>query len=137
MVRIFNIFALMIKRILYVLILTCVSLIGAQGFDIMSDSEIQTSESLQENLCLSECKITEQTHEQCATRPTNVQVPSITRTSTAHRSQNSNSHTSSAYKADINAHNYTCALNYSDSRSLISGFTDSSTYFKSLCRLLI
>ena len=127
------------KNLIYIILLFCVSLVGSQNTDsYIGDSSIENIyEIVEEHLESFEYTITEYTHEQSATRPTNVQVPSITRTSTAHRPQNSNSHTGSAYKADINAHNYTCALNYSDSRSLISGFTDSSTYFKSLCRLLI
>ena len=122
------------RKLLYILILFCVSLLGSQRLDIGDNSDI--IETL-DYLNASEYTITEYIHEQCATRPTNVQVPSMTRTTTTHRGQNSNSNTNSAYKSDINVQNYGCVLDYANSQVLISGFSDSCAYFISLCRLII
>lgn len=125
------------KKLLYLLILFCVSLVGAQSFDIDEQADIYADEIIHENLKQFECSISEYTHEQSATRPTNVQVPSITRTASAHRSHSSNSQSNSAYRSDLNAQFILSALNYSESQILISGFIDPGSYFKSLCRLLI
>ena len=122
------------RKLLYILILFCVSLLGVQRFNIKEDTNICPT---QEYLNTSEYSITEYTHEQSATRPTNVHVPSITRTTTAHRSHNHNSNYNSAYRYDINAPLNFGALNYSASQALISGYSDSGSYFDSLCRLLI
>ena len=134
MVQNFNIFAAMKRKLLYILILFCVSLLGVQRFDVKEDTNISPT---QEYLNTSEYSITEYTHEQSATRPTNVQVPSVSRTNSAHRSNNVNSPTGFALKSDLNSHNYSRALKYLNSNILTAGFRDSSSYFKSLCRLII
>ena len=124
-------------KFIYILITVCASLLGAQKFDFAdSDNDLITESALQ-SFETSEYSITEYTHEQSATRPTNVQVPSITRTTTANRCNSSNSQTNSAYRSDHTSQNYICASDYSDSQSLNAGHTDSGTYFNCLCKRLI
>lgn len=125
------------KSLLYLLILFCVSLVAAQKVDYEDSSIVGLTEIAQENFEQFEYSITEYTHEQSATRPTNVQVPSVSRTNTAHRTNSVNSPTGFALKSDLNSHNYSRALKYLNSNILTAGFRDSSSYFKSLCRLLI
>lgn len=125
------------KSLLYLLILFCVSLVAAQKVDYEDSSIVGLTEIAQENFEQFEYSITEYTHEQSATRPTNVQVPSFSRTNTAHRTNSVNSPTGFALKSDLNSHNYSRALKYLNSNILTAGFCDSSSYFKSLCRLLI
>lgn len=125
------------KSLLYLLILFCVSLVAAQKVDYEDSSIGGLTEIAQENFEQFEYSITEYTHEQSATRPTNVQVPSVSRTNTAHRTNSVNSPTGFALKSDLNSHNYSRALKYLNSNILTAGFCDSSSYFKSLCRLLI
>lgn len=125
------------KSLLYLLILFCVSLVAAQKVDYEDSSIVGLTEIAQENFEQFEYSITEYTHEQSATRPTNVQVPSVSRTNTAHRTNSVNSPTGFALKSDLNSHNYSRALKYLNSNILTAGFCDSSSYFKSLCRLLI
>ena len=124
-------------KFIYILITVCASLLGAQKFDFADSDNDQITESAQHSFETSEYSITEYTHEQSATRPTNVQVPSITRTTTANRCTSSNSQTNSAYRSDHTSHNYICASDYSDSQSLNAGHTDSGTYFNCLCKRLI
>ena len=93
------------KSLLYILIMFCVSLIAAQIKDHISPTETDSIEIIQENFKENECLISEYTHKQCATRPSNVQVPSITRTHSAHRSNNVNSPTSCAVKSDFKSSN--------------------------------
>ena len=125
------------KSLLYLLILFCVSLVTAQKVDYEDSSIVGLTEIAQENFEQFEYSITEYTHEQSATRPTNVQVPSVSRTNSAHRTNSVNSPTGFALKSDLNSHNYSRALKYLNSNILTAGFCDSSSYFKSLCRLLI
>lgn len=125
------------KSLLYLLILFCVSLVAAQNVDYEDSSIVGLTKIAQENFEQFEYSITEYTHEQSATRPTNVQVPSVSRTNTAHRTNSVNSPTGFALKSDLNSHNYSRALKYLNSNILTAGFCDSSSYFKSLCRLLI
>ena len=125
------------KSLLYLLILFCVSLVAAQKVDYEDSSIVGLTEIAQENFEQFEYSITEYTHEQSATRPTNVQVPSVSRTNTVHRTNSVNSPTGFALKSDLNSHNYSGALKYLNSNILTAGFWDSSSYFKSLCRLLI
>ena len=125
------------KSLIYILILFCVSLVTAQKVDYEDSSIVDLTEIAQENFEQFEYSITEYTHEQSATRPTNVQVPSVSRTNTAHRTNSVNSPTGFALKSDLNSHNYSRALKYLNSNILTAGFCDSSSYFKSLCRLII
>ena len=126
------------KSLLYLLILFCVSLVTAQKVNYEDSSAAGLAEIVQENFEDFEYSITEYTHEQSATRPTNVQVPSVSRTNSAHRTNSVNSPTGFALKSDLNSsHNYSRALKYLNSNILTAGFRDSSSYFKSLCRLLI
>lgn len=125
------------KSLLYLLILFCVSLVAAQKVDYEDSSIVGLTEIVQENFEQFEYSITEYTHEQSATRPTNVQVPSVSRTNTAHRSNNVNSPTGFALKSDLKSHHCSCVLKYLNSNILTAGFWDSTSYFKSLCRLLI
>ena len=125
------------KSLLYLLILFCVSLVTAQKVDYEDSSIVGLTEIAQENFEQFEYSITEYTHEQSATRPTNVQVPSVSRTNSAHRTNSVNSPTGFALKSDLNSHNYSRALKYLNSNILTAGFRDSSSYFKSLCRLII
>ena len=124
-------------KFIYILITICASLLGAQKFDFADSDNDLITESALHSFKASEYSITEYTHEQSATRPTNVQVPSITRTTTANRCNSSNSQTNSAYKSDQYSLNYICASDYSDSQSLNAGHTDSATYFNCLCKRLI
>ena len=125
------------KSLLYLLILFCVSLVTAQKVDYEDSSIVGLTEIAQENFEQFEYSITEYTHEQSATRPTNVQVPSVSRTNSAHRSNNVNSPTGFALKSDLKSHHCSCVLKYLNSNILTAGFKDSSSYFKSLCRLII
>ena len=125
------------KSLLYLLILFCVSLVAAQKVDYEDSSIVGLTEIAQENFEQFEYSITEYTHEQSATRPTNVQVPSVSRTNSAHRTNSVNSPTGFALKSDLNSHNYSRAIKYLNSNILTAGFRDSSSYFKSLCRLII
>ena len=111
-------------KFIYILITVCASLLGAQKFDFADSDNDQITESALHSFETSEYSITEYTHEQSATRPTNVQVPSITRT-TAGRCNNSNSQNNYAYKSDQYSQNYFTCLDYSDNQSLNSGHTDS------------
>ena len=124
-------------KFIYILITVCASLLGAQKFDFADSDNDQITESALDSFKTSEYSITEYTHEQSATRPTNVQVPSITRTTTANRCNSSNSQTNSAYKSDQYSLNYISTSDYSDNQSLNSGHTDSGTYFNCLCKRLI
>ena len=126
----------MIWKFIYILIMVCASLLGAQESDVADDCHKYVAESVQHSFDTSEYSITEYTHKQSATRPTNVQVPSITRT-TAGRCNNSSSQNNSAYRSDQYSQNYFTCLDYSDSQSLNSGHTDSGTYFNCLCKRLI
>ena len=126
------------KNLLYLIVLFCVSLVATQRIDIEDSSFVDQSKITHEDIREFQYSITESTHEQSATRPTNVQVPSISRTHSAHRSGNSvYSPTGFALKSDLNSHDYSGALKYLNSNILTAGFIDSSSYFKSLCRLLI
>ena len=124
-------------KFIYILITVCASLLGAQKFDFADSDNDLITESALHSFETSEYSITEYTHEQSATRPTNVQVPSITRTTTANRCNSSNSQTNSAYRSDHTSQNYICASDYSDFQSLNAGHTDSGTYFNCLCKRLI
>ena len=127
------------KNLIYLLLLFCVSLLGSQNSDARfgdSSSEF-IYEIVEEHLESFEYTITEYTHEQSATRPTNVQLPSVTRTGSAQRTNSSNSPTGSALKfaaSNISLHS---ALEYLSTNILNSGYSDSGSFFKSLCRLLI
>lgn len=125
------------KNLLYLLIVFCASLVAAQNVDYEDSTAAEQLEIIQENFEKFEYTFTEYTHEQSATRPTNVHVPSITRTASAYRSNNSNSPTNSGLKSDNNASRLTTALYYQCTNLVISGFSDAGTYFKSLCRLII
>ena len=125
------------KSLLHILIMFCVSLIAAQIKDHISPTETDSIEIIQENFKENECLISEYTHKHCATRPSNVQVPSITRTHSAHRSNNANSPTSFAVKSDFKSSNISGAHKYLSYNILTAGFSDSDLYFKSLCRLII
>ena len=125
------------KNLLYLLLLFCVSLVAAQNVDYEDSTVAEQLEIIQENFEKFEFTFTEYTHEQSATRPTNVHVPSITRTASAYRSNSSNSPTNSGLKYDSNASGLTTALYYQCTNLVISGFSDAGTYFKSLCRLII
>ena len=125
------------KSLLYLLILFCVSLVAAQKVDYEDSSAAGLAEIVQENFGDFEYSITEYTHEQSATRPTNVQVPSVSRTNSAHRNNSVNSPAGFALKSDLKSHHCSCVLKYLNSNILTAGFKDSSSYFKSLCRLII
>lgn len=126
------------KSLLYLLILSCVSLVATQRIDIEDSSFVDPCETTEEDIREFQYSITEYTHEQSATRPTNVQVPGLSRTNSAHRGGNNGySPTEFPLKSDLHLHNYPCALKYLNSNILTAGFIDSSSYFKSLCRLLI
>ena len=125
------------KSLLYILILFCVSLIAAQIKDHVFPTETDSIEIIQENFEENECSISEYTQKQCATRPSNVQVPSLTRTHSAHRSNNVNSPTSFAVKSDFKSSNISGAHKYLSYNILTAGFSDSDSYFNSLCRLII
>jgi hypothetical protein len=125
------------KSLLYLLILFCVSLVTAQKVDYEDSSIVDLTEIAQENFEQFEYSITEYTHEQSATRPTNVQVPSVSRTNSAHRNNSVNSPAGFALKSDLKSHHCSCVLKYLNSNILTAGFKDSSSYFKSLCRLII
>jgi hypothetical protein len=125
------------KSLLYLLLLSCVSIFTTQKLNYEDSSAAGLAEIVQENFEDFEYSITEYTHEQSATRPTNVQVPSVSRTNSAHRSNSVNSPAGSALKSDLKSHNYPGALKYLNTNLLTAGFADSSSYFKSLCRLII
>ena len=117
--------------------LFCVSMFATQTVDIKESSSADISEFAQSSYEESEYSITEYTHEQSATRPTNVQVPGVSRTNSAHRNNSVNSPAGFALKSDLKSHHCSCVLKYLNSNILIAGFGDSSSYFKSLCRLII
>ena len=125
------------KSLVYILISFCVSLFAAQNIDGMDSSSADISEFAQISYEEGEYSITEYTHEQSATRPTNVQVPSVSRTNSAHRNNGVNSPAGFALKSDLKSHHCSCVLKYLNSNILTAGFKDSSSYFKSLCRLII
>lgn len=127
------------KNLIYLLLLFCVSLLGSQNSDIYpgDSSTDYIYEIVEEHLESFEYTITEYTHEQSATRPTNVQLPSVTRTSSAQRTNSSNSPTGSALKFAASTFFVHSALEYLSSNILNSGYSDSGSFFKSLCRLLI
>jgi hypothetical protein len=110
---------------------------ATQNIDSKEPSSADISEFAQTSYEEVEYSITEYTHEQSATRPTNVQVPSVSRTNSAHRSNSVNSPAGFALKSDLKSHNCSCVLKYLNSNILTAGFKDSSSYFKSLCRLII
>lgn len=125
------------KSLIYILMLFCVSMFATQTVDIKESSSADISEFAQSSYEESEYSITEYTHEQSATRPTNVQVPSVSRTNSAHRNNSVNSPSGFALKSDLKSQHCSCVLKYLNSNILIAGFGDSSSYFKSLCRLII
>lgn len=127
------------KNLIYLLLLFCVSLIGSQNSDArLGDSSSEfIYEIVEEHLESFEYTITEYTHEQSATRPTNVQLPSVTRPGSAQRTNNSNSPTGSALKFAASTISVHSALEYLSTNILNSGYSDSGSFFKSLCRLLI
>lgn len=127
------------KNLIYLLLLFCVSLLGSQNSDTYpgDSSTDYIYEIVEEHLESFEYTITEYTHEQSATRPTNVHLPSVTRTGSAQRTNSSNSPTGSALKFAASTFFVHSALEYLISNILNAGYTDSGTYFKSLCRLLI
>lgn len=127
------------KNLIYMLLLFCVSLLGSQNSDTYpgDSSSDFIYEIVEEHLESFEYTITEYTHEQSATRPTNVQLPSVTRTGSAQRTNSSNSPTGSALKFAASTFFVHSASEYLSSNILNAGYTDSGTYFKSLCRLLI
>ena len=127
------------KNLIYLLLLFCASLIGAQTSDArLGDSSSEfIYEIVEEHLESFEYTITEYTHEQSATRPTNVQLPSVTRTGSAQRTNSSNSPTGSALKFAASTISVHSALEYPSTNILNSGYSDSGSFFKSLCRLLI
>ena len=127
------------KNLIYLLLLFCVSLLGSQNSDIYPDdsSTDYIYEIVEEHLESFEYTITEYTHEQSATRPTNVQLPSVTRTGSAQRTNSSNSPTGSALKFAASTISVHSALEYLSTNILNSGYSDSGSFFKSLCRLLI
>lgn len=127
------------KNLIYLLLLFCASLIGAQNSDarLGDSSSDYIYEIVEEHLESFEYTITEYTHEQSATRPTNVQLPSVTRTGSAQRTNSPNSPTGSALKFAVSTICVHSASEYLSSNILNAGYTDSGTYFKSLCRLLI
>ena len=127
------------KNLIYLLLLFCASLIGAQNSDArLGDSSSEfIYEIVEEHLESFEYTIAEYTHEQSATRPTNVQLPSVTRTGSAQRTNSSNSPTGSALKFAASTISVHSALEYLSTNILNSGYADSGTFFKSLCRLLI
>ena len=127
------------KNLIYLLLLFCASLIGAQNSDAYSENSSADSiyEVVEEHLESFEYTITEYTHEQSATRPTNVQLPSVTRTGSAQRTNSSNSPTGSALKFAASTICVHSALEYLSTNILNSGYSDSGSFFKSLCRLLI
>ena len=124
------------RSLIYILIVFCVSLFVTQNI-----GSIETSADISEFAQVSyeevEYSITEYTHEQSATRPTNIQVPGVSRTNSAHRNNSVNSPAGSALKSDLKSLNYPGALKYLNTNLLTAGFADSSSYFKSLCRLII
>ena len=127
------------KNLIYMLLLFCVSLFGSQNSDArLGDSSSEfIYEIVEEHLESFEYTITEYTHEQSATRPTNVQLPSVTRTGSAQRTNSSNSPTGSALKFAASTISVHSALEYLSTNILNSGYGDSGSFFKSLCRLLI
>ena len=125
------------RSLIYILILFCVSMFATQNIDSKESSSADISEFAQTSYEEVEYSITEYTHEQSATRPTNVQVPSVSRTNSAHRSNSVNSPAGFALKSDLKSHHCSCVLKYLNSNILTAGFKDSSSYFKSLCRLII
>ena len=127
------------KNLTYILLLFCVSLIGSQNSDArLGDSSSDCIyEIVEEHLESFEYTITEYTHEQSATRPTNVQLPSVTRTGSAQRTNSSNSPTGSALKFAASTICVHSASEYLSTNILNSGYSDSGSFFKSLCRLLI
>ena len=127
------------KNLIYLLLLFCASLIGAQNSDArLGDSSSEfIYEIVEEHLESFEYTITEYTHEQSATRPTNVQLPSVTRTGSAQRTNSSNSPTGSALKFAASTISVHSALEYLSTNILNSGYSDSGSFFKSLCRLFI
>lgn len=110
---------------------------ATQNIDSKESSSADISEFAQTSYEEFEYSITEYTHEQSATRPTNVQVPGVSRTNSAHRNNSVNSPAGFALKSDLKSHNYPGALKYLNTNLLTAGFADSSSYFKSLCRLII
>ena len=125
------------KSLIYILMLFCVSMFATQTVDIKESSSAGISEFAQSSYEESEYSITEYTHEQSATRPTNVQFPGVSRTNSAHRNNSVNSPSGFALKSDLKSHHCSCVLKYLNSNTLTAGFKDSSSYFKSLCRLII
>lgn len=127
------------KNLIYLLLFFCVSLVGSQNSDTYpgDSSTDYIYEIVEEHLESFEYTITEYTHEQSATRPTNVQLPSVTRTGSAQRTNSSNSPTGSALKFAASTISVHSALEYLSTNILNSGYSDSGSFFKSLCRLLI
>ena len=127
------------KNLIYIILLFCVSLVGSQNTDsYIGDSSIENIyEVVEEHLESFRYTIAESTQEQSATRPTNVQLPSVTRTGSAQRTNSSNSPTGSALKFAASTFFVHSDSEYLSSNILNAGYTDSGTYFKSLCRLLI
>lgn len=116
------------------LLLLCIS------FLTMHDVSVQHVDADLEEISfvISDYTLSEYSHEQSASRPTNISVPSFVRTGSAGRhSSNSSGSTLAGLKSENQSVSWLVALRYLNTSLLAAGFSDSRSILLSLCRLLI
>ena len=119
------------RNLIISVILCCISMMTVHSSDIDVKSE---------QICpvfsQSEFRIGEYTHEQSASRPSDISVPSIARTPAGRCNQNSGGN-SLSNKCENQTHSNITESRYSHFNRLSCGHTDSGSLFISLCNLLI
>lgn len=122
------------KNLIYMILLLCIS------FLTMHDVSVQHMEKGSEEISftVSDYTLSEYSHEQSASRPTNISVPSFVRTGSAGRnSSNSSGNGLCGLKSENQPLSWLEALKYLNTPLLTAGFSDSRSFLLSLCRLII
>lgn len=121
------------KTLIYSILTLCISLLimHDQKYIIPESGTTQSSYTEYTDYCISEFS-----HEQSPARPSNIAVPSIARTAQGNRSNESSSSFNHACRTE-NSLSHVFLTIKRQKALLPSGYTDISTFFISLCKLLI
>ena len=116
------------------LLLLCISFLAMH--DASVQHEVTDLEEI--SFAISDYTLSEYSHEQSASRPTNISVPSFVRTGSASRhSSNSSGGGLAGLKSENQPLSRLETLKHLNTPLLSAGFSDSRSILLSLCRLLI
>lgn len=124
------------KNLFYMLLFLCISFLTMH--DVSVQHEHAETDFDEISFVVSDYTLSEFSHEQSASRPTNISVPTFVRTASASRyNSNSSGNGQTCLKAESMTLSWLKSLKYLEYSFHSSGFSDSRRFLLSLCRLTI